>query len=62
MAKFRVHVRYSSIVAASKVFEAETADEAAELADNEDWRVWQPESPDIGESYIDWIEDGEKDV
>ncbi len=55
MAKFRIHVFESSMVCASKVFEADTEADAVELAEADDWRQWEPSKTDAN-SYIDYIE------
>jgi len=38
MAKFRLYVREETAVVKTKVFEADTVDDAEEAAENEDWR------------------------
>ena len=56
MKTFRVVVYEHSTVYREKVFEAETEDEARELAEAEDWRSWE-EIDSSSDCYIDSIDE-----
>ena len=56
MPQFRIEVVYTDRKRVFKVFEADTDEDAQELAESEDWRTWDILDSDGSDTYIDSIE------